>query len=84
MIWILRAIFGAMVCGDFLLAVIIVLLLERRTASENAEVRKALTGFPPDGDKDAAKRAKEAREESEAWRLMQHYDAGSAYGGDSG
>lgn len=47
-----KAIFGAIACGDFLLALLILLLAtmrkERREARENAEIRKALTGFPPD------------------------------------
>ncbi|MBR0281037.1 MAG: hypothetical protein IJQ81_05505 [Oscillibacter sp.] len=89
MIWTLRAIFGAVVFGDILIAVVICLLLERREWAENAQIRKVLTGFPPDETPDAAKRAKEAREkaneEAIAWSDLMHYSPEEAYGtGGSG
>lgn len=76
-----QCIFGGVVCGDFLLVVVVWLLLQRRKASENAE-SKALTPSPPDSDNDgdAAKRAKEARENAEAWTRLQNYSAANAYG----
>lgn len=86
MVYTLRAIFGAAVVGDFLLALLICLLMELRKERENAQIRKALTGFPldetpnPDGESDEARRVREeANEEAKAWATLQHYNALDAY-----
>ena len=94
MVNLLRGIFAAIVCGDFLLALIILQLSALR---ENAEIRKALTGFPPDAPPDAetpdtppdaetdeARRVREAQEDAEAWRQVMNYSAADAYGGGDG
>lgn len=86
-VWTLRAIFGAVVCGDFLLAGVIWLALELRERRENAGIRQGqdLPRLPPDEKPDAPERVKEAREDAEAWRRMMSYSAADAYGmGDSG
>lgn len=85
MIWTLKMTLAAVIGGDFLLFFLLITiwaaLHARRRRRENAEIRKALTHFPPD---EAVKRAKEEQETADAWRRMQHYSAADAYGGDSG
>jgi len=76
---ILQAIFGAAVIGDFLLAVLICLLLELRKARENAQIRKVLTGFPPDEPETDEEKRRKANEEAEAWAALGHYNALDAY-----
>ena len=80
MIWTLRAIFGAVVFGDILIAVVICLLLERRESRENAQIRKVLTGFPPDEKPDAAQIRDKANEEAIAWSDLMHYSPAQVYG----
>lgn len=78
---ILQAIFGAAVLGDFLLAVLICLLLEFRKARDNAQIRKALTGFPPDETETDGEKRRKAKEEAEAWAELGRYSVRDAYGG---
>ena len=80
----LRGIFAAIVCGDFLLALIALQLSAFREKRENAEIRKALTGFPPDAETDEARRVRDAKEDAEAWRQVMNYSAADACGGGDG
>lgn len=76
-----RAIFGAAVLGDFLLAVLVCLLMELRKARGNAQTRNALTGSPPDETETDEEKRRKAKEEAEAWAELGHYSVRDAYGG---
>ena len=84
MVNLLRGIFAAIVCGNFLLALIILQLSALREKRENAEIRKALTGFPPDAETDEARRVREAQEDAQAFQQLMNYSSTDAYGGGEG
>lgn len=73
MYFVLKLILAATVTGDFLLLCVAVLLLR---IARRARPRET----PPVKDAEALQRAKEAREDAEAWRRMMSYSVEDAYG----
>lgn len=80
MIEALRGILGAVVCGDFLLAFILLALMALLKQRKTPEIPSGTEAAP---ETEEARRVREAREDAEAWRRLQNYGVPDAYGRNS-
>lgn len=90
MVNLLRGIFAAIICGNFLLAFILfalsLLLRQRREASETPRVDNIDLSrqWETSAETDEARRVRDAKEDAEAFQQLMNYSAADAYGGGDG